>query len=86
MTAPCSGGLDTTSGTNFVDACAEAVLGPEVLPSLSDCNQQEHVGLVVEFFLELADSVKSVVSTGSERCQLTQTLKGLNTARSQTMT
>ena len=31
-------------------ACAEAVLGPEVLPKLTDCNQQKHVGLVVELF------------------------------------
>jgi hypothetical protein len=50
MAAPCSGGLETTSGASFVDACAEAVLSPEVLPNLSDCNQQKHVGLVVEFF------------------------------------
>ena len=62
--APCSGGLETTSGASFVDACAEAVLSPEVLPNLSDCNQQKHVGLVVEFFLELADSAKPVGSMG----------------------
>ena len=33
MAAPCSGGLETTSGASFVDACAEAVLSPEVLPN-----------------------------------------------------
>ena len=32
MTAPRSGGLETTSGASFVDACEEAVLSPEVLP------------------------------------------------------
>ena len=50
MAAPCSGGLETTSGASFVDACEEADLSPEVLPNLSDCNQQKHVGLVVDFF------------------------------------
>jgi len=29
MAAPCSGGLETTSGASFVDACEEAILGPE---------------------------------------------------------
>ena len=31
-------------------ARAEAVDGPEVLPNLKDCNQQKHIGLVVEIF------------------------------------
>ena len=86
MTVPCSGGLETTSGASFVDACEEAVLSPEVLPNVSDCNQQKRVGLVVEFSLELADSAKPVGSMGYVRCQLTKTLKGQNTVRSQTMT
>ena len=48
--APCSGGLEKASGASFECACAEAVDGPEVLPNLKDCNQQKHVGLVVEIF------------------------------------
>jgi|OrbCmetagenome_4_1107370.scaffolds.fasta_scaffold61973_1 hypothetical protein len=74
------------SGANFDSACNDEGRPSEPLGNSVDSKQHKDVGLVVEIFLDPADSARPVAGLVYGPCQLTKTPREQKTVRWQITT